>query len=153
MTGTSAHYARSPRTICRCCAGIIATLRGQEAYGRGQADRAIAYSEEALALLPNRWRYVRGIAVLYWGLGMQATGRGDAAQRMLIDEYAGLLEKTDTYALRLLFTACFNAIEAGHLEQARLLAQAMLDHATSSRLPHAVGICALLSRSSALLLE
>ena len=119
--------------------GIIATLRGQEAYGRGQADRAIAYSEEALALLPNRWRYVRGIAVLYWGLGMQATGLGDAAQRMLIDEYAGLLEKTDTYALRLLFTACFNAIEAGHLEQARLLAQAMLDHATASRLPHAAG--------------
>ena len=119
--------------------GIIATLRGQEAYGRGQADRAIAYSEEALALLPNRWRYVRGIAVLYWGLGMQATGRGEAAQRMLIDEYAGLLEKTDTYALRLLFTACFNAIEAGHLEQARPLAQAMLDHATSSRLPHAAG--------------
>ena len=126
--------------------GIIATLRGQEAYrrgqeayGRGQADRAIAYSEEALALLPNRWRYVRGIAVLYWGLGMQATGRGEAAQRILIDEYAGLLEKTDTYALRLLFTACFNAIEAGHLEQARLLAQAMLDHATASRLPHAAG--------------
>ena len=70
---------------------------------------------------------------------MQATGRGEAAQRMLIDEYAGLLEKTDTYALRLLFTACFNAIEAGHLEQARLLAQAMLDHATASRLPHAAG--------------
>lgn len=119
--------------------GIIATLRSQEAYHRGQADRAIAYSEEALALLPGRWRYVRGIAKLYWGLGMHATGRGDAAQRTLIDEYAGLLEKTDTYALRLLFTACFNAIESGHLEQASLLAQAMLDHAMSSRLPHAVG--------------
>jgi LuxR family maltose regulon positive regulatory protein len=119
--------------------GIIATLRSQEAYHRGQADRAIAYSEEAMALLPGRWRYVRGIAKLYWGLGMHATGRGDAAQRVLIDEYAGLLEKTDTYALRLLFTACFNAIESGQLEQASLLAQAMLDHAMSSRLPHAVG--------------
>ncbi|HSN77683.1 MAG TPA: LuxR C-terminal-related transcriptional regulator, partial [Anaerolineae bacterium] len=119
--------------------GIIATLRGQEAYNLGQADRAIACSEEALALLPRRWSYVRGIAKLYWGLGMHAAGRGDAAQRTLIDEYAGLLEKTDTYAVRLLFAACFNAIESGHLEQARLLAQAMLDHAMSSRLPHAVG--------------
>ena len=119
--------------------GIIATLRGQEAYHRGQADRAIACSEEALALLPRKWSYVRGIAVLYWGLGMQATGRGDAAQRALIDEYGDLLEKTDAYALRLLFTACFNAIERGHLEQARLMAQAMLDHATSSRLQHVVG--------------
>jgi LuxR family maltose regulon positive regulatory protein len=119
--------------------GIIATLRGQEAYNLGQADRAIVCSEEALTLLPGRWRYVRGIATLYWGLGMHAAGRGDAAQRMLIDEYAGLLEKTDTYAQRLLFTAGFNAIESGHLEQARLLAQAMLDRAMSSRLPHAAG--------------
>jgi LuxR family maltose regulon positive regulatory protein len=119
--------------------GIVATLRGQQAYHSGQADRAIAYSEEALAQLPNRWRYGRGIAVLNWGLGMQATGRGDIAQRMLIDEYAGLLEKTDAYALRLLFAACFNAIESGELENARRLAQAMLDHATSGRLPQAVG--------------
>lgn len=119
--------------------GVIATLRGQEAYHCGQADRAIACSEEALALLPRRWSYVRGIAVLYWGLGMQATGRGDIAQRTLIEEYEELLEKTDAYALRLLFAACFNAIEAGQLDQARLLAQAMLDHAASGRLPHAVG--------------
>jgi LuxR family maltose regulon positive regulatory protein len=119
--------------------GIIATLRGQEAYHRGQADRAIACSEAALALLPRKWSYVRGIAVLYWGLSMQAAGRGDAAQRALIDEYGDLFEKTDAYALRLLFTACFNAIERGHLEQARLMAQAMLDHATSSRLQHVVG--------------
>ena len=119
--------------------GMIASLRGQEAYAHGQADRAIAFCEEALALLPNRWTYVRGIATMYWGLGMQATGRGDTAQRMLMAEYAGLLDKTDTYALRLLFTACFNSIEAGHLEQARLLAQTMLEHATSSRLPHTVG--------------
>ena len=34
---------------------MIATLRGQEAFGNGQPDRAIAYGEEALALLPKRW--------------------------------------------------------------------------------------------------
>ncbi len=119
--------------------GIVATLRGQEAYHRGQTDRAIACSEEALARLPRRWSYVRGIAILYWGLSMHASGRGEDAQRTLIDEYEGLLEKGDVYALRLLFTAGFNAIEAGHLEQARLLARAMLDHATASQLPQAVG--------------
>ena len=119
--------------------GIAATLRGQQAFSNGQPDRAIAYGEEALALLPNQWRYVRGVAVLYWGLGMQATGRGDAARRGLIEEYASLLEQTDAYALRLLFTAGFSAIEAGHLEQARLWAQVMLDHAAGSRLQHIVG--------------
>jgi LuxR family maltose regulon positive regulatory protein len=141
------HALRSGETVPRSgdthalpvLRGIVATLRGQQAYSSGQADRAIACSEEALAQLPNRWSYVRGIAVLYWGLGMQATGRGDTAHRMLISEYAGLLDKTDPYALRLLFAACFNAIESGDLEQARRLAQAMLDHATSSRLPQAVG--------------
>ncbi len=119
--------------------GIIATLRSQQAYSLGQADGAVVLAEQALALLPRRWSYVRGIAVLYWGLGMQATGRGQAAQQWLIDEYEGLMEKGDAYALRLLFTACFNAVEAGRLEQARLLAQAMLDHAASSRLPHTEG--------------
>ena len=103
-------------------------------YGQSQADRAIAYCEEALALLPERWRYVRGGAFLYWGMGMRASGHGDAAQRILIDEYESLLEKTDTYALRLLFTVCFNSIETGHLEQARQLAQVMLEQATSGRL-------------------
>ena len=119
--------------------GMIASLRGQEAYCCGHADRAIAFCEEALALLPHRWTYVRGIAAMYLVLSMQATGRGETAQRMLIDEYEGLTEKTDAYALRLLFAACFNAIEAGDLEQAKLLAQTMLDHATAGKLPHALG--------------
>ena len=47
--------------------GMIATLRGQEAFTKSQADRAIAYCEEALALLPEGWSYGRGGALLYWG--------------------------------------------------------------------------------------
>ena len=119
--------------------GIVATLRGQQAFASGQAERAVAYSEDALALVPNRWRYVRGVAVQYWGMAMQAIGRGNDARRRLIDEYAGLLEKADTYAPRLLFAACFNAIEAGDLEQAEQYGQVMLDQATAGRLPQAVG--------------
>ena len=114
--------------------GMIAALRAQEAFGNSQADRAIAYSEEALALLPKRWSFARGGAVIYWGLGMRAAGRGDAAQRAMIAEFESLLGKTDAYTQRLLFAACFNAIESGDLEQARGLARAMLDHATSGRL-------------------
>ncbi len=119
--------------------GIVATLRGQQAFASGQAERVVAYSEDALALVPKRWRYVRGVAVQYWGLAMQAIGRGSDARRRLIDEYAGLVEKADTYALRLLFAACFNAIEAGDLKQAEQYGQVMLDQATAGRLPQAVG--------------
>ncbi len=37
--------------------GLIAGLRAQEAFGKGQADLAIACSEEALALLPKAWSF------------------------------------------------------------------------------------------------
>ncbi len=47
--------------------GLIALLRGQEAFTNSQAARAIAYCEEALALLPEGWSYGRGGALLYWG--------------------------------------------------------------------------------------
>ena len=72
--------------------GIIATLRAQEAFANDQADRAVAYGEEALALLPNGGVLCVAWHVLYWGLGMQATGRGDVAQRTLIDEYESARE-------------------------------------------------------------
>lgn len=119
--------------------GLIAGLRAQEAFGKGQADRTIAYSDEALALLPKEWSFARGGVVIYWGLGMRAAGRGDEAQRTLLDEYESMLGIPDAYTLRLLFAACFNAIESGDLEQARSLAQAMFDRAMSSRLLLATG--------------
>ena len=132
-------HVRERHARCSGARGMIATLRGQEAYLQGQADRAIACAEDALALLPEQWSYVHGIAIQYWGLSMQATGRGDAARDRLIDGYASRLGKTDAYALRLLFTVCFISIEGGELEQAGRFAQAMLDAAAAMRLPYAIG--------------
>ena len=86
----------------RALRGLIALLRGQEAFSNSQAARAIACCEEALALLPEGWRYARGGALIYWGMSMRASGRGDVAQRTLIDEYESLPWKTDAYAVRLL---------------------------------------------------
>jgi LuxR family maltose regulon positive regulatory protein len=109
-------------------------LRGQQAFTNSQVDRAIAYCEEALALLPEGWRYARGGAALYWGWSMRATGRADAAQHTLIGEYESLLGKTDAYAVRLLFALCFNFLEIGYLEQARQMAQLILEGATLGHL-------------------
>jgi LuxR family maltose regulon positive regulatory protein len=114
--------------------GMIATLRGQEAFTKCQADRAIAYCEEALALLPEGWAYGRGGALLYWAMSMRACGRGDAAQRKLIDEYESLPRKTDAYAVRLLYAVCFNSLETGYLEQASQMAQVILEQAPPDRL-------------------
>jgi len=119
--------------------GMIISLRAQEAFGNNQPDRAVAYCEEALALLPKQWRLVRGGAIMYWGMSMRAMGRGETAQRTLIDEYESSHGKSDAYFQFVLFGACFNAIESGDLEQAGRLAQAMLDHGTSAGLPLTTG--------------
>ena len=114
--------------------GQIALLRGQQAYYRNQPAVTLACCQEALALLHPSWTYVRGGAMLYWGMSMRASGQGDAAQRMLLDQYESGREKADGYALRLLFAACHNFVEAGQLEQAKQTAQLMLEQATRSRL-------------------
>ena len=61
--GAEPHYARAssrdavdPHDL-QALRGLIAVLRGQEAFTKSQADRAIAYCEEALALLPEGWAY------------------------------------------------------------------------------------------------
>ena len=118
----------------RALRGGIALLRGQQAFTNSQAAPAIAYCEEALALLPEAWRYARGGAVLYWAMSMRASGRNDAAQRMLLDEYEPLLEKMNPYALRLLFAVSINSLETGHLNETRRIAQVMLEHAPPGRL-------------------
>ena len=114
--------------------GLIALLRGQQSFTQGLAERAIAYCDAALALLPKGWRYARGGAALYWGMSMRATGRAAAAQRALLEDYALLLDKTDAYALRLPFAVCNNSLETGDLEQARRMAQVMLEQSMSGRL-------------------
>ncbi len=40
--------------------GMIAALRAQQAFGDNQAECAVAYAEQALALLPKRWSFPRG---------------------------------------------------------------------------------------------
>jgi LuxR family maltose regulon positive regulatory protein len=119
--------------------GMLASLRAQQAFRNHQPDRAIAYAEDALALLPKRWSFARGGTILYWGLAMQATGQGDVAHRTLMDEYESLLEKSDAYSLRILFTTSFNSIEAGDLEQAKVLALALLERASSHQLKLTTG--------------
>ncbi len=132
-SGEAARYSDDPHDL-PVLRGLVAVLRGQEAFTQGQAARAIACCGEALALLPEGWAYGRGGALLYWAMSMRASGRDDAAQRMLLDKYESLPSKTDAYAARLLYAVCFNALETGHLEQARQMAQVMLDQASPGRL-------------------
>jgi LuxR family maltose regulon positive regulatory protein len=114
--------------------GMIAVLRGQEAFARSRPDHAIACCKKAMALLPEEWGYGRGGAQLYWAMSMRASGRGAAAQRKLIDEYESLPRKSDAYAVRLLYAVGFNSLETGYLEQASQTAQVILEQAPPDRL-------------------
>ena len=114
--------------------GLVAALRSQEAFSKSQPSSALAYCAQALALLPPQWRYARGGALMFWGMSMRATGQGEAVHRMLMDEYDSLLGKNDAYSLRILFTVCLNAFEAGNLDQVRQAAQVLLAQATLGQL-------------------
>jgi ATP/maltotriose-dependent transcriptional regulator MalT len=114
--------------------GQILTLKGQQAYFSNQPTRAIDLCRQGLALLPPAWTFVRGGAMLYLGLSMRAIGQALAAERLLLDEYESHGDKNDTYALLLLESLGFNYLNTGRLEQARQIAQLLLQGATRSKL-------------------
>ena len=131
--GEAASRAGNPEDL-PALRGLMALLRGQQLFHQCEATSAIASFEEALALLPEGWRYPRGAARFYWGLSMRAIGKADVAQRSLSEEFESLIVKTDAYAPRLAFGMAYNFLETGHLEEARRMAQVMLDLAAPGRL-------------------
>jgi LuxR family transcriptional regulator, maltose regulon positive regulatory protein len=132
-SGEAAPYSGDPHDL-PVLRGLIAGLRGQQAFTNSQAARAIACCEEAFALLPQEWRYVRGGTLMYWIMSMRAIGRSDAAYRTMMGQYESLPRKSDAYALRLLFTVCLNFLETADLERVRQMAQAALQQARAGRL-------------------
>ena len=67
--------------------GQILLPKAQQAYFSNQTTRAIDYCRQVLALLPPSWTFVRGGAMIYLGLSMQANGQALEAERLLLDEY------------------------------------------------------------------
>lgn len=115
--------------------GQIALHRAQIAYMHNQPARALAFCQEALALLPAAWLHGRGSAMLYVGMSMQALGQGDEVERLLRSQYESLDDKTSNFAIRLLFGLAVAHFQSGDLELARQIAQGMLHQAIRSRLP------------------
>jgi LuxR family maltose regulon positive regulatory protein len=110
--------------------GQILVLRAQQAYFSNQTTLAIDLCRQALALIPPSWTFARGGAMFYLGMSMQASGQMQAAERFLVDHYESYSVKTDAYAMLLLESLCFNYLNSGQLEQARQIAQVLLQHAT-----------------------
>jgi LuxR family maltose regulon positive regulatory protein len=77
---------------------------------------------------------VRGGAMMYLGMSMQASGQVLEAERLLLAEYESYGEKTDSYALFLLLSLGFIYFNSGQIDQARRIARVLLQAATRSRI-------------------
>jgi hypothetical protein len=87
--------------------GQILVLRAQQAYFNNQPIMAIEFCQQVLALLPPSWTFVRGGAMLFLGMSMQASDQALEAERLLLAEYESCGDKTDAYALLLLRSLAF----------------------------------------------
>ena len=67
---------------------------------------------------------------MYLGMSMQANGQALEAERMLLDIYESYGDKTDAYALLLLRALFFIYLNTSRLEQARQIANLLLQGAT-----------------------
>jgi LuxR family maltose regulon positive regulatory protein len=109
-------------------------LRAEHAYFSKQPKRATDLCRQAFALLPASWTFGRGAALLFLGLSMQAIGRAQEAERLLLAEYESYGDKTDIYALFILESLCYIYLLSGQLEQNAQIAQLLLKGAYRSRI-------------------
>ena len=115
--------------------GCLASMSAIVAYFGGDPDRAIACSREALALLPEAWSFARSGSVLFQALAMQVGGQGQAAVRLLIENYEGLTDRESSHALRLLLgLGLVYFRQTQDLERVIQIAQKLVDVAERNRL-------------------
>ena len=69
---------------------------------------------------------------MYLGLSMQANGQVQEAEKLLLDEYESIIDKTDIYPLIILQTLGYIYLWTGQHEKARQIAQVLIQGATSS---------------------
>jgi LuxR family maltose regulon positive regulatory protein len=106
--------------------GQVIIVKAYRAYFSNQPAQVIEYSRQASALLPPAWTFGRGAALLFLGLGMQASGQSLAAERMLLSEYEAYSDKSGIYSLFILEGLCHIYMFAGQLEQVEQTAQLLL---------------------------
>jgi LuxR family maltose regulon positive regulatory protein len=123
-----------PTAIPPAIAAQTAIFYGQAAYHANRSQQAIGLLQSALDLLPPTAAYLRGGAVLYLGVSLQASGNFAAAERLLLEQHALYPHKRDGFALRLCLSLCFCYQAEGRLEQIRQVALDMLAQAQDSGL-------------------
>jgi ATP/maltotriose-dependent transcriptional regulator MalT len=125
--------ASLPVDVLQILRGQILLIRAQLAYFSNQTARAIDLCQQVLSIFPPSWTFVRGGAMFYQGMSMQASGQAQEAERLLLAEYESYGNKTDAYALLVLESLGHTYLNTGHLDQSMRIAQVLHQGATHSR--------------------
>lgn len=118
----------------RLLRGQLAVFKGLVAHHTNCPEESLAYCQEALALLPDSWRYARGVALSYLGLCLHTIGRVAEAEAYLLDQYQLEKDRPDSYTLRILLALAINDIKSGYLERAERAAQVIWQKARENQL-------------------
>ena len=114
--------------------GQILLPKAQQAYFSNQQTLSIDLCNQVLMLMPPSWTFVRGGAMIYLGLSMQANGQGQEAERLLLDAFETHSDKNDTYALFVLETLGFIYLNSSQLDKARQITQVLVQRSIHSGL-------------------
>jgi LuxR family maltose regulon positive regulatory protein len=80
-------------------------------------EPAIQHCQEALGNLPD-WLFLRGRALMYLGISLHAHGQGKSAERLLLNRYEALPDKTGIEACCILIAQGINLLQENKLLQA-----------------------------------
>lgn len=128
----SAQAAPLPESDRQVLRAQISLIRAEQAFFSNQHQRAMDLSRQVLGLLPPAWSFVRGGAMMYLAVSMQASGRAQEAEEMFLKEYEARFDRSDTFALFILQSLCFVYLNAGRLDRAQQSAQLLADNSSQA---------------------
>ncbi|HSQ27036.1 MAG TPA: LuxR C-terminal-related transcriptional regulator, partial [Anaerolineales bacterium] len=99
-----------------------------------QVSLAVPLARQAVEMLPENWQFIRGTAMVYYGLSYFMQGQYSQAVEELKQRYENLQEPANTYGARLLFTRSVIYLLNGDLELCRQTAEQVLHDAFNNNL-------------------
>jgi LuxR family transcriptional regulator, maltose regulon positive regulatory protein len=113
--------------------GQLAFFKGYLAYRSNNFREAVKFNRKALSVLPNEWKYARGITVFYLGLSMQFSLGTQKAITFLQQSYQELGNKDDFFALHHLFALGFIFLQDGDLKTSEQYSRLLLDKSRKNK--------------------
>ncbi len=113
--------------------GQLAFFKGYLAYRSSNYREAVKFNRKALSAFPDEWKYARGITLFYLGLSIRFSEGTQKATTFLHQDYQGLGNKDDTFALNHLFALGFIFLQDGDLKTSEQYSRLLLDKSRKNK--------------------